>query len=155
MTAAECQGHRLILIGASLFLCALFLGLAIPLFAVPRLGLSSHLLAVSQGLYLMIAGLVWPRLNLTEGRLRMAFAALVGGCVAALVGNLLAAILGAGNQLLPLAAGTAHGTRLEELVIAIALRAGGAMLILGTGLFVWGLRAHRWHDSRASASPSS
>ena len=143
MTTTERQGHRLILIGASLFLFALFLGLAIPFFAVPRLGLSSHLLAISQGLYLMIAGLVWPRLNLTEGRLRMAFATLVCGCFAALIGNVLAATMGAGNQLLSLAAGTAHGTRLQELVIAIALRAGGAMLILGTGFFVWGLRSHR------------
>src|SRR5262249_42859690 len=141
--SAERQGHRLILIGASLFLFALFLGLAIPLFAVPRLGLSSHLLAISQGLYLMTAGLLWPRLSLTEGRLQIAFAALVVGCFAALIANLLAATIGAGNQLLPLAAGSAHGTRLQEFVIAIALRAGGAMLILGTGFFVWGLRAHR------------
>jgi hypothetical protein len=38
------QGHRLLQVGMFLFLAALLVGLAVPSFAVPRLGLSSHLL---------------------------------------------------------------------------------------------------------------
>lgn len=136
----ERQSHRLIQIGATLFLLGLFLGLAVPSFTVPRLGLSSHLLAITQGLYLMIAGLVWPRLSYADGRLRVTFAALVGGCMFALTANLLAASWGAGSGLLPIAAAGARGSSIQELIITVVLRAGGVMLIIGTAFFVVGLR---------------
>jgi len=136
----ERQSHRLIQIGASLFLFALLLGIAVPAFAVPRLGLSSHLLAITQGLYLMVAGLVWPRLTLTERRLDVTFAFLVMGCLLALIANLLAATWGAGNSLLPIAAGAARGSWGREMIIMVTLRLGGGMLILGSVLFLVGLR---------------
>ena len=44
------QGHRLLRVGSALFLLALLVGIAIPLFAVPRLGLSTHLLGITQGM---------------------------------------------------------------------------------------------------------
>jgi hypothetical protein len=58
--APRLQGHRLLQVGAALFLLALFVGIAIPAFAVPRLGLSTHLLGITQGIFLLVLGLVWP-----------------------------------------------------------------------------------------------
>ena len=40
------DGHRLLRVGIVLFLFALLVGLAVPRFAVPRLGLSTHLLGL-------------------------------------------------------------------------------------------------------------
>jgi len=48
------QGHRLQQIGILLFILALLVGLGVPKFAVPRLGLSAHLLGVLQGIFLIV-----------------------------------------------------------------------------------------------------
>src|ERR1700720_2071774 len=67
------QGHRLIQVGMLVFLLALLVGLAVPTFAVPRLGLSTHLLGITQGTFLMVVGALWPRLRLTRVIARIAF----------------------------------------------------------------------------------
>lgn len=147
MTAAsgrvELQAHRLLQLGVSLFLFALLVGIAIPQFAVPRLGLSTHLLAISQGLFLLLMGLIWPRLQLTPRVGGLAFWLLAYGCLAALLANFMGAIWGAGNTLLPMAAGAARGSALQEGFVVIALRSGGAALIGGTAVVLWGLRRPR------------
>jgi (hydroxyamino)benzene mutase len=137
------QGHRLLQSGMALFLGALLIGLLIPRFRVPRLGLSTHLLALTQGLFLMIAGLFWERLQLAAGLRRATFWLALYGCLAPLLANLLAAVWGAGNVLLPLAAGAAHGSEMQEAIIAGLLRTGGASLIVTAALALWGLRLPR------------
>jgi hypothetical protein len=64
----------------------------------------------------------------------------VFGCFAPLVANLLAGIWGAGNTMLPMAAGQGHGSSLQESVIAVGLRTGGASLIVLCIVVLWGLR---------------
>lgn len=135
------QGHRLLQIGMSFFLGALLVGIAIPRFPVPRLGLAAHLLGLMQGLFLMVLGLLWERLKVPPGMLRVAFALAVYGSLAPFTANLLAALWRAGNTLLPLAAGPAHGTELQEQVIATLLRTGGASLIAVAIVILWGLRS--------------
>ena len=135
------MGQRLVRLGVLLILIALLIGLAVPRFAVPRLALSVHLLGLMQGLFLAIVGILWPRLVLTRRALLATFWLLAYGCVAAWTANLLAAIWGAGNTIVPIAAGAARGTALQETVIVFMLRSGGAALILGTVLLWWGLRS--------------
>jgi hydroxylaminobenzene mutase len=123
-----------------LFLGSLFIGLAIPRFPVPRLGLSTHLLGLMQGIFLLVLGLLWPRLRLTQWLSRAAFWIVLYGCLAPFTANLLAASWAAGNTLLPLAAGPARGTGLQEGIIVLLLRSGGAALIAAATLVLWGLR---------------
>ena len=130
-----------------LFLLALFVGLAVPRFAVPRLGLSTHLLGIMQGIFLMVVGLLWPRLRLTPGLARIGFFLAVYGCFAAWTANLSAAIWGAGNSMLPIAAGPAHGSQIQEGIIAIALRSAAVSLIAVAMLMLWGLRGSRGDQS--------
>ncbi|HXI04073.1 MAG TPA: hypothetical protein VNI57_12930 [Candidatus Saccharimonadales bacterium] len=137
---ASRQGHRLIQAGVTLFLVALFVGLAIPKFTVPRLALSAHLLGIMQGFLLILAGLIWPRLKLALTLARVGFWLAIYGCLAAWSANLLGAIWGAGNTLLPMAAGQAHGSPFQEGVIVVALRSGAVALIAATLLVLWGLR---------------
>jgi hydroxylaminobenzene mutase len=141
--AGSSQGHRLLQIGVALFLVALLLGVALPRFAAPRVALSAHLLGIMQGLFLMILGLVWPRLMLSPAAARAGFWLAVYGCLAAWLANVLAAVWRAGSPLLPIAAGPARGTELQEAVIAAGLRTGGAALIAATALVLWGLRSGR------------
>ncbi len=134
------QGHRLIQIGCLLFLVALLVGIMVPSFAVPRLGLSTHLLGITQGIFLMVIGLVWPRLRVTRAIGRTGMFLTVYGCFAPWTANLLAAMVGAGNSLLPLAAGEARGSSLQEGIIAILLRSGAVSLIAALLVILWGLR---------------
>lgn len=134
------EGHRLVQVGMILFLIALLVGLVVQQFAVPRLGLSAHLLGIIQGLFLMVIGQLWPRLSVTRGQSRLGYWLAVYGCLAPWTANILGALWGAGNTLLPIAAGQAHGSPLQEGIITIALRTGGASLIVASILIVWGLR---------------
>jgi hypothetical protein len=75
-------GRRLQQVGAGLFLLGLLVGLAVPRFALPRLALSTHLLGLMQGLFLLVAGGLWPRLRLSAALSRVGHVAAVVGCVA-------------------------------------------------------------------------
>lgn len=134
------QGHRLLQVGTVLFLVALIVGLAVPKFAVPRLALSTHLLGLLQGMFLMVLGLIWPRLRLAGGTARAASALVVYGCLAAWTANLLGAIWGAGNSMVPIAAGTAHGTGAQETAIAALLMTAAVALVASVAMVAWGLR---------------
>ena len=138
---AQHQAHRLTQVGMVLFLLGLIVGLLVPLFAVPRLGLSAHLLAILQGIFLLVVGLLWPRLNLTNQISRVVFWLLIYGCFSAWTANMLGGLLGAGNTMLPIAAGQAHGSSFQEILITILLRSAAISLITSVVLILWGLRS--------------
>lgn len=134
------DGHRLLQAGATLFLLALLVGLAIPKFTLPRLALSTHLLGIMQGTFLLVVGLLWPRLRLTRRLSRVGCVLAVYGCVAAWVANLVGAIWGAGSTMVPMAAGGALGSPLQEGSIRTLLASAAVSLISTTLLILWGLR---------------
>ena len=134
------QSQRLLQIGFAVLLAAALLGLVIPQFAVPRLALSAHLIGILQGILLMVVGLLWPRLNLTPKQLQLVFWLVVYQAIAAPLSNLLAAAWGAGNSIIPIAAGEAHGSAVQETVINVGLRSAGAALIVSLVFILWGLR---------------
>ena len=134
------DGHRLLRVGIVLFLCALLVGLVVPRFAVPRLGLSTHLLGLTQGTFLLVAGSLWPRLTLARAVSRAGSYLAVYGCIAAWTANLLGALWGAGNSMLPIAAGQARGSGIQERVIAAGLITAAVSLIAMAIIILWGLR---------------
>ena len=134
------QAHRLIQVGISLFLFAALVGLAVPRFAIPRLALSAHLIGILQGIFFVAVGAAWSRLALSPAMSRLAFWLLIYSGFAAMASNLLAGAWGAGNSILPIAAGSAHGTAFQEAMINIGLRSSGASLIVALSLILWGLR---------------
>ncbi|TKB20590.1 MAG: hydrogenase [Mesorhizobium sp.] len=110
------QGHHLLQIGVALLLFSSFEGFAIPYLAAPRLGLSAHTLSGLQGVLLLGLGLAWPRLNLGAAMSRVAFWLLIYSALAILAAYIIASAWGAGNETMPLAAGTFHGSALQEAV---------------------------------------
>lgn len=137
---ARHYGHRLQQVGAGLFLVGLLVGLAVPKFALPRLALSTHLLGLMQGTFLMVAGTLWARLRLARGLSRVGHVLAVYGCVAAWAANLAGAAWGAGSTMVPLAAGGVRGTSVQEGIIRFLLLSAAPCLIATAGLLVWGLR---------------
>ena len=134
------HGRRLQQAGMVLFLLALLVGLGLHKLAVPRLGLSAHLLGIMQGTFLVAAGVMWPNLHFTRGQSALAALLAVCGCVAAWLANLAGAAWGAGGAMLSIAGGTARGTPLQEIVIVVLLRGAAVALVLTTLLILWGLR---------------
>ncbi len=143
MNTSDLQGrdaHRLLRTGALLFLLALFVGLGVPNFTVPRLALSTHLLGIMQGVFLLVIGQLWPRLHFTARTSWLGCLLAIYGCLAAWIANLLAAILGAGQTMVPIAAGGARGTAAEEGLIGVLLVSAALSLIAAVVLILWGLR---------------
>jgi (hydroxyamino)benzene mutase len=134
------QGHRLLQIGVFLFLFTSFEGFAVPYFTVPNLGRSVHTLSAFTGVLLLTLGLVWPRLNLGAAASRVAFWFLLYSVVAVLAAFFLAGMWGAGNSVMPLAAGAARGSEFQEGVIRIVAYSSAPTGITSFALILWGLR---------------
>jgi (hydroxyamino)benzene mutase len=134
------QGHRLLQVGVALFLVTCFEGFAVPYFAAPNLGRSVHTLCAFSGVLLLAFGLVWPRLELTTTTAQVAFWFLIYSDLATVASFLMAAFWGAGNTIMPLAAGNARGTNFQESAIAAVAYSGAPTGIVSFALILWGLR---------------
>jgi len=134
------QGQRLLQLGVALFLITSFEGFAIPYLASPRLGVSAHSLMGLLGVMFLTLGLVWPRLDLGKASSTIAFWFLVYSGLAIVAAFLIGAFVGAGNTTMPLAAGPAHGSALQELMIKIVAYSSAPTGIISFALVLWGLR---------------
>jgi hydroxylaminobenzene mutase len=85
-------------------------------------------------------GLLWPKLRLGIAASRFAFWLLIYSGFAIVAAYLLGAIWGAGNSTMPLAAGSAHGSSLQEAVIKIMAYSSAPTGIFSFALILWGLR---------------
>jgi len=143
VTTLERQSQRLLQIGVGLLLVASFEGFVIPYFAAPRLGLSAHTLSGLQRVLLLALGFAWTRLNLGDVPSRVAFWLLVYSTFAILAAYVLGAAWGAGNETMPMAAGAAHGSPVQEGVIKVVAYSSAPAGIVSFALILWGLRTGR------------
>lgn len=133
------RSHRLLQLGVLLFLFGLLTGFAIPMLANPRMGLSSHLEGVLNGMFLVALGLLWPRLRLGRRASAATYWLAVYGTFANWAATLLAAAWGAGRSM-PIAGGAQQGTATQEAVIFGLLMSLSVAVIAVCGLVLWGLR---------------
>lgn len=134
--------RALIQSGVALFLIGLLTGFAIPLLPVPRLGLSSHLEGVMNGLFLLVLGLIWQRLALTKLLGTVTFYAAIFGTFANWLATLLSALWGAASMM-PIAGMGVVGSATAELVVTILLVSLSLAMVLVCALTLWGLRSVR------------
>lgn len=114
------QSDRLIFYGFLLFLLGLVTGLIIPILGNPRMGLSSHLEGVMNGLFLIVLGLVWKRLALSRKWLKITFWLALYGTFANWLGVLAAAVFNAG-KMMGVAAEGKEGHPLAEAFVNFCL----------------------------------
>ncbi len=133
------HGHRLLQLGALLFLLGLLVGFIVPSLTNPRMGLASHLEGVLNGMFLVMLGLLWPRLLLGARAATSLFWLAVYGSFANWATTLLAAFWGAGTRM-PIAAGAHHGTTGQELAIEVLLATLSVAIVAASVLVLWGLR---------------
>ena len=132
------QSEKLIFLGLVLFLVGLLVGLVVHNIANPRMALSAHLEGLMNGMFLVILGLIWKRLVLSETLLKITFWLVVYGTFANLIPVIIAAVTGFG-KMMPIAGGQ-EGTIVIEgmisfLLISLALCMVAVCIIVLIGFY--------------------
>jgi (hydroxyamino)benzene mutase len=139
------QGQRLLQFGILFILYSSLDGVTIPLLASPRIGLSVHTLSALQGIFLLAAGLLWPRLKLRIAGPRIAFWLFIYGAASILAAYALSAIWGVGIETIALMGelphGLSHGSVFQETVIRVLAYSSGPTGLVSFALILWGLRS--------------
>jgi len=138
LTTSRVQSFRLIYLGEVLFLLGLLVGLIVPLFANPRMGVSSHLDGIFNGMFLIVLGLIWERLRLSARGLRVAYWLALYGTFMNWLSILVAAIFDAGQMLNVVAEGE-KGPALAEAFVTFGLISLSLAMIVVTVLVLIGL----------------
>jgi (hydroxyamino)benzene mutase len=137
------QSQAMLAIGIGLWVFSGVEGFFVPFLASPPLGRSVHTLSALQGVMILALGLMWPRLDLTATAARTAFWTYVYSSFATLIPFILAAVWGAGNTVIPLAAGGARGNDFQEAVINVVIYSAAPPFFVSMGLILWGLRVRK------------
>jgi hydroxylaminobenzene mutase len=136
----EHQGRGLQRVAVGLLLFTSFWGFAFPQLASPHLGQSVHTLCSLLASLLLGLGLTWRSLVLSAATSRLAYWLLLYSGLAIVAAFMLGAIWGAGNETMPLAAGSAHGNAFQEAVIKVVAYSSAPTGIVSFALVLWGLR---------------
>jgi hydroxylaminobenzene mutase len=131
--------RQLKLLGMILFLLGLLAGLFLMNLKNPRMGLSAHLEGVMNGLFLVVAGLIWTDLQLTPRLQRILYATILYGTFANFGFTLLSAILGT-SKTTPIAGAGFAGTMLAENFVTAGLVSVALTMVIALGLLCYGLR---------------
>lgn len=133
--------NKLLRLGLILFLLGLLTGFAIPAMGSPRLGLSGHLEALMNGMFLILASLIWDRLNLSQKLLKATFYTLVFGTYTNWITVTLAGAWAAGGEMMPIAGGTLKGTAAQEILIKFGLISLSLAMVFTCVMMIIGIKA--------------
>ena len=132
--------QRLIWHGMVLFLVGLLTGFAMPALTSPRLGLSSHMEALLSGMFLVIlGGVVWDSLTLSERVEKLAFWLFLYAAYANWFFCFLAAIFGA-IEILPIASDGHSAAPWQEIPVRLGLSLGALSVTVACACVLYGLR---------------
>ncbi|MDP4150777.1 MAG: hydrogenase [Bacteroidota bacterium] len=122
-----------------LFLLGLITGLAMTNFRNPRMGLAAHLEGVMNGVFLVVAGLIWRDLRLSATFRRITFWTLLFGSFVNWLITTLAAYLGTSNMT-PIAGAGFTGTAFQEQVVNAGFISVGLTMLFSLIVIIYGLR---------------
>ncbi len=130
--------QKLIIAGVFLFFLGLLNGMMIPLFTNPKLGLSAHLSAMQHGIVLILFGLIWNRLKLSETGLTWCYRLSVFSMYGIWIGLVLGAAWGtiSGTPMAGAGFGTTQG---KENIVDFFLNSGAVAILIATIQILFGL----------------
>ena len=138
-TLKKKHADQLIFLGVLLFLLGLVTGLVVPVFTNPRLGVSSHIEGVLNGILLIVLGLIWHKVNLPGRWLTIGFWLALYGTFTNWLGILIAAIFNAGGML-GIAANGKKGSPLAEAIVQFCLVSLSIAMLVVAVLVLLGLK---------------
>lgn len=135
------HSQNLIRLGVILFLLGLITGFVVPFLQNPRMGLSSHLEGVLNGILLIVFGLIWPKLKSSIKLNRLGYYLAIYGTFTNWLTTLLAAIWGAGSEMMPLSGMNKTGSAFQEILIKFGLISLSLSMIVVSVIILFGLRS--------------
>ncbi|MFN3667368.1 MAG: hypothetical protein ACK4S0_14480 [Sediminibacterium sp.] len=135
--ATNKKSAQLIFWGMVLFFLGLITGLLLPAMTNQRMGLSAHLEGILNGLFLMLLGLIWPKVKCPPRVLNLIYILVLYAGFANFAAVLLAGFTGAG-KMMPIAGG-AEGAPTLELVISFFLVSLTIAILAAAVLLLYGL----------------
>lgn len=130
--------QRLIFSGMLLFLLGLFNGMAIPSFLNSKLGLSAHLSALQHGVVLIVFGLIWNRLQLSNKGQTWCYWLSVYSMYGIWIGLVLGAAWGTISGT-PMAGAGFGTTASKEAIVNFLLNTGAISIVIATIQILYGL----------------
>ena len=131
--------RRLVFAGIWLFLLGLLTGFGIPLMENPRVGLSSHLEGVINGIFLIALAAVWRHIALVGRTHSVTLGLTVFAAFANWLATFLAAVWGTG-AMMPIAAPERIGTAIQEMIVSGMLMSLSVAMVVACMLLVFGSR---------------
>lgn len=131
--------ETLFVLGLVLFMLGLLTGLGVPAFKNPRMGIASHLQGMTNGPFLIVAGLLWPYIDLARVAEVITVVLLAYGAYANWLATQLGALWGAGYRLAPEATGEHRGSPMQERVVDALLVTLAPAMIAATALLIVGV----------------
>ena len=132
--------RKLIRFGVLLFLFGLLTGFVLPVMQNPRMGLSSHLEGVQNGMLLMLLGIIWGRLNLSNRVLTWGYFLALFGTYINWATTFLAGLWGVGEEMMPIAGAGFNGTAWQEILIKVGLYSLAISMVIVSVMLLIGLR---------------
>lgn len=130
-------------LGLVLFLLGLLTGIAVPALKNGRMGLSSHLEGVLNGMFLVLLGLLWPHVHLSHAWGTAAVALIAYAGYANWLTVLLAAAWGAGRRFAPIAAGDYRASAAKEGFVSFGLVSLSVAIVVGVVIVIVGVLVAR------------
>lgn len=132
--------RRLIWHGIFLFFLGLLSGFVIPALTNPRMGLSAHMEALLNGMFLiLVGGIVWNELKLSDRMATVAFWLFLYAAYASWFFCFLAAVFGA-SEMLPIAGAGYGAAAWQEQLVKAGLSLVALSITLACCLVLYGLR---------------
>jgi len=129
----------LIDLGLILFLLGLLTGMAVPAMKNPRMGVASHLQGMTNGPFLILIGVLWPRVHLSHAWAVATVVLLVYGTYANWLATQLGAVWGAGHRFAPGATGEHRAAAGKERSVDLLLATLAPAMVVGTVLLLVGV----------------
>ena len=126
-------------LGLLLFLLGLITGFATAGLKNPRMGLAAHLEGVMNGGFLILAGLIWNELKISETLRKITYGTLIYGTYVNWLVTLLAAYFGT-SKMTPLAGQGFAGTSLQDQIVGAGFASVGLTMVFSLLVMLYGFR---------------
>jgi (hydroxyamino)benzene mutase len=127
------------MLGMILFLLGLLTGFVMANFRNPRMGLSAHMEGILNGIFLVIAGIIWDELRISKSLRIITFTTLIYGTYINWLTTLFAAYLGT-SKITPITGVGFHGTDVQEQLVTGGFISVGVTMLFSLIVIIYGLR---------------
>jgi hydroxylaminobenzene mutase len=131
--------RKLKMLGMLLFLLGLITGFLLTDLKNPRMGLAAHLEGVMNGIFLVVAGLIWTDLNISKALKKITFGTVIYGTYVNWFVTLLAAQFGT-SKMTPITGNGFIGTPLHEQIVTAGFISVGLTMVFSLLIIIYGLR---------------